>query len=137
MWLINSKFMLTVACVIQDEQGRFLLQRHRHWVEDVWGLPGGIVKSGETMEQAIAREVKEETGLEVGDVRFVRLASGYRLRAEVYFCARLTATSPRIIKVQKSEVLEARFFAPQDLPSNMLPLQKEVIHQVLSEHLLF
>ncbi len=133
LWWVNSKFMLTVACVVQDKQGDILLQRHRHWVQDVWGLPGGIVKSGETLEQAIAREVQEETGLVLEDIRLVHLASGYRLRAEVYFCARLAADSPRQISLQESEVLEARFFSPQDLPINLLPLQRQVITQVITK----
>ena len=133
LWWVNSKFMLTVACVVQDENGDILLQRHRHWVQDVWGLPGGIVKSGETLEQAITREVKEETGLVLDDVRLVHLASGYRLRAEAYFSARLAADSPRQINLQESEVLEARFFSSQNLPINLLTLQLQVITQVITE----
>ena len=133
LWWVNSKFMLTVACVVQDENGDILLQRHRHWVQDVWGLPGGIVKSGETLEQAITREVKEETGLVLDDVRLVHLASGYRLRAEAYFCAHLAAGFSREISLQESEVLEARFFAPSDLPVNLLPLQRRVIERVMAK----
>jgi 8-oxo-dGTP diphosphatase len=35
LWLVNSKFMVSVAGVVQDDQGRVLLQRHRHWVPNV------------------------------------------------------------------------------------------------------
>jgi 8-oxo-dGTP diphosphatase len=54
LWLISSKFMISVSGIIFDCNGDILLQRHRHWVSDVWGLPGGIVKKGEELENAFA-----------------------------------------------------------------------------------
>jgi len=41
LWLVNSKFMVSVSGVIFDHNLNVFLQRHRHWVPDVWGLPGG------------------------------------------------------------------------------------------------
>ena len=60
------------------------------------------------VEAAFAREVCEETGLRVADVQLVRVVSGYRLRLEVFFRARVTGETK--IYLQDSEVLEARFF---------------------------
>jgi 8-oxo-dGTP pyrophosphatase MutT (NUDIX family) len=58
-------YTIGALCLIEHE-GRLLLlrQRHRHG----WTLPGGLVERGETAEQAVCREVLEETGLlvEVG-----------------------------------------------------------------------
>lgn len=126
LWLFNSKFMVSVSGVVLDQNGCVLLQRHRHWVPDVWGLPGGIVQSGETLEAAFAREVLEETGLVIKGIELVRLQSGYRLRLEAYFRARL-ADCGQVMKLQTQEVLEARFFPPDDLPEKMLSLQREVV----------
>ena len=58
--------------VVFDGQGRVLLQRRADF--NVWGLPGGSVEVGETLEAAVKREVKEETGY---DVEVVRLVGAY------------------------------------------------------------
>jgi 8-oxo-dGTP diphosphatase len=131
LWLVNSKFMVCVSGVILDTQGRVLLQRHRHWVANVWGLPGGIVRGGETLEAAFAREAREETGLSLAEVQMVRFASGYNLRLEVFFRARVATSGEPVLRLQTSEVLEARFFPYEELPENILPEQREIITAVM------
>jgi 8-oxo-dGTP diphosphatase len=129
LWLFNSKFMVCVSGVVMNEDGQLLLQRHRHWVQDVWGLPGGIVQSGESLEGAFAREVLEETGFSITDIELIRVVSGYRMRLEAYFCAKLEAGGQEL-KMQEQEVLEARFFSFDNLPKDMLPLQREIVQNM-------
>ena len=61
--------MVAVGAVIEDDAGRILLVRHvpqrgGYW-QGEWICPGGGLQPGETIEQGIAREVKEETSLDI------------------------------------------------------------------------
>ncbi|WP_203672172.1 NUDIX domain-containing protein [Catellatospora methionotrophica] len=51
------------VAVIADEHGRVLLQRRAD--SGNWSLPGGTMEIGETLEQCVVREVREETGLDI------------------------------------------------------------------------
>lgn len=54
------------GAVVRDAEGRLLLIRRGHPpAEGMWSLPGGRIEPGETAAEAAAREVLEETGLEV------------------------------------------------------------------------
>ena len=55
-------FRIGVFALIFDDQGRILLGHRRD--TDWWNLPGGGMELGETVDEAVRREVREETGLE-------------------------------------------------------------------------
>jgi len=134
LWFFNSKFMVSVAGIVYDKEGWVLLQRHRHWVDDVWGLPGGIVENGESLENAFSREVKEETDLVISNVELISLVSGYRLRIEAYFRAELLETDyEQKIKVQEKEIIEAQFYSIDELPTNILKMHKDLIFQEIKK----
>ena len=57
-----------VLAILENEEGKFLVTRrslNKKWAAGGWEMPGGGAKSGETSEEAIQREVKEETNLDV------------------------------------------------------------------------
>lgn len=58
----------TVGALIFDPAGRLLLLRSAKW-SNRWGIPGGKVRRGESVEDALRREVREETGLEIQKLR--------------------------------------------------------------------
>ncbi|HEY1171910.1 MAG TPA: NUDIX domain-containing protein [Verrucomicrobiae bacterium] len=60
----------TVGALIFNDAGKVLMVRTHKW-SDLWGIPGGKIKWGETSEEALRRELLEETNLTVEDVQFV------------------------------------------------------------------
>ena len=63
---MEKKFpRLTVDAIILRKDSIILIKRKNPPFKDMWALPGGFVEYGETVEEAIIRETKEETGLDV------------------------------------------------------------------------
>jgi nucleoside triphosphatase len=58
-----------VAALIAGPSGRVLIVRTHKW-SGLWGVPGGKVDYGETLETALKREMSEEVGLEIRDPVF-------------------------------------------------------------------
>ena len=57
--------LITVDAVIERDEKILLIKRKNEPFEGVWALPGGFVEYGESTEDAVKREVKEETNLEL------------------------------------------------------------------------
>ena len=60
----------TVGALIFDAKDRVLMIRTQKW-SNLWGIPGGKIKLGEPSVQALHREIKEETNLEIERLKFV------------------------------------------------------------------
>ncbi len=67
---------MTVDAVILCEDGSIVLIKRKYDpYKDSWALPGGFVELGETVDSAVVREAKEETGLEVEIISLVGVYS--------------------------------------------------------------
>ncbi|HUL72954.1 MAG TPA: NUDIX hydrolase [Vicinamibacterales bacterium] len=59
-----SRPIVGVGAVVRDDDGRVVLVKRGHApLAGEWSLPGGTVEVGETLEAAVVREIREETGL--------------------------------------------------------------------------
>ena len=128
LWLTQPKFMVSVCGVVRDDEGRVLLLRHRFWPEGSWGLPGGYAHGAERLEDALARELREETGWRIADQRLLRVNSGFRLRVEVVYTARLAGGD---LRLDEREVLAADLFPPDALPPGLLRTHRDLIREAI------
>ncbi|CKF33786.1 MutT/nudix family protein [Streptococcus pneumoniae] len=80
-----------------------------HWRADTWELPGGQVEEGEALDQAVCREMLEETGLTVKPlgVTGVYYNASMNILAVVFKVAYVSGE----IKIQHEEIQEAKFVA--------------------------
>lgn len=65
--------LVGVGAVIVHEGRVLLVQRGREPLKGRWSIPGGLIEVGEMLHEAVVREVREETGLEVEPVELVEL----------------------------------------------------------------
>jgi len=106
----------TVGALIFDDSGRVLMIRTQKW-SNLWGIPGGKIKFGEPSVQALQREIKEETNLDVGDIEFVMVQDCiqskefYRQAHFVLLNYRCRAHSPLEVRLN-DEAQEYRWATP-------------------------
>jgi mutator protein MutT len=107
---------VTAGAVILNDKGEVLLLKHRFRPGSGWGLPGGFMEKGEQPIDALRRELREEIGLEVDDVK-VFAARSFRnpKQVEVLFRGRATAH----VKSRTMEVERAEWFAIDSLPEGL------------------
>jgi mutator protein MutT len=76
------KTRLIVGVIIENGKGEILLGKKRggRVYPDCWLIPGGGVEEGEAIEDAVRREVKEETGLDVQDITRLNFDEDYTWR---------------------------------------------------------
>ncbi|GAK39232.1 hypothetical protein TCA2_1720 [Paenibacillus sp. TCA20] len=72
------KIIVTGGAIIRDKLGRILMQRRSDYGD--WGLPGGGMEAGESIEETMIREVFEETGLLVKQHELYSVYSGSRMK---------------------------------------------------------
>ena len=65
--------LLGVGAIIFRDDSVLLVRRANPPLAGEWSIPGGLVETGETTKEAILREVREETGLEIEPVRLVEV----------------------------------------------------------------
>jgi len=111
--------------------GEVLLTRKTEWAPGRYSLVAGFLDVGECLEEAVAREVREETGVEVDEIRYIgsqcwpfpsQLMTGY--------VARYTGGE---VTVQEDELEDARWFAVDALPN--LPPKRSIARFLIDNYL--
>ena len=117
----------SVSAVIFDRRGWLLLQQRSDGGQ--WGLPGGSVEIGESVADAVVREVREETGLTVRPLRIVGVYSDPALQIVRYpdgnvwhyvsICFECKAVRGTLTTCDETLALD--YFPPGRLPKTLLP----------------
>jgi len=119
----TDPIIMVGACVlIVNEKTQLLLQHRKD--NNCWGLPGGAMELGESLEEVAVREMEEETGLTPTRLELFRTFSGkefyykYPHGDEVYnvVTAFICKYYEGSIKFDESEATDIRFFDLTDLP---------------------
>lgn len=116
VWLITQKFLVGVVGVVLNDAGQILLLKHTYRGKYQWGLPSGWLKRGEQPMDAMKREIKEETGMDVEVIKPLIVSGDDQWpRVDLIFlCSLINGTFSA-----SEEVSSARFF-PLDGVSSMM-----------------
>ncbi len=123
-----------VIVAISDGQ-RLLLSRYANGPTPRWALIAGYVEIGETLEDTVHREVAEETGLKVKDLRYFKNQPwGFSQSLLLGFFAELDG--PSEIHLRDGELAEARWFLPQEISplDNKASLTNTMIAEFIRTH---
>ena len=119
-------FRIGVFALIFNHE-RHILLGHRRDI-DWWNLPGGGMEVGETVDEAICREVREETGLDVKVGQLVGVYSKPQ-KQEVVLTFLCQVIGGNLQSTE--ETRESRYFSPGALPENTLPKHLQRIEDAL------
>jgi 8-oxo-dGTP diphosphatase len=125
----------STALVFYPDNKILLIKRNTIPFKGYWALPGGRIDPGETVDQTIVREVKEETGLDVTIVRKVGeyVEKGVKDDVDYEYYPTCFVVKPvgGEIKKQESEIQEIKLFNLNELPKPLAFVHEEMIKDYL------
>ncbi len=134
--IIGSRLIILNGSVviIKNEQGHILMQQRKH-PYGKWGLPGGLMELGESTSEVARREVREETGLELGKLELLGVYSGkdYICKASngdefyVVTTAYTTSEYTGALCINDDESLSLDWVDPHRLPDNIAKTHVEIL----------
>ncbi|MET3698905.1 ADP-ribose pyrophosphatase YjhB (NUDIX family) [Bacillus oleivorans] len=140
--LVGSRPLIMAGAnvLLFDEMNRLLLQLRKD--NHCWGLTGGGLEPGETLEQVAIRELYEETGLRVRKLKLFDIFSGhdfyyqYPHGDEVYnvIASYICTDYEGTLKAEASEVLDLQFYDLNDLPTQISPPDLPIIRAFISQY---
>lgn len=111
----DGYYPIVVMIVIQNSEGKFLMQKRVEEKGGDYGVTGGHPKSGETPYEGIITEVKEELGIDISNNEIIEFDSGCDLKD----CYKMYYTKLDLdlskLNIQKEELSEVKWFSLEEL----------------------
>lgn len=123
----QKKFTVSVAAIIVNDSQEVLLLNHVFRAGLSWGIPGGFIKAGEQPETAVRREIREETGLELENIKLIRLRT-HNQHIEILFSASPVGAA----RARSFEISDLRWFKADEMPEKMNQVQKQIVWEALN-----
>ncbi len=129
-----------VAAIILNQENQVLLQKRAD--VGLWGIPSGHVEIGETVSEAVIREVKEEANLDIRIEKLVGVYSepdsqvfDYPNGKKVHFITTcfLAEITGGDLKCNSDESLEINFFDQDNLPEDLLTMHPRWLKDALAK----
>lgn len=115
----SKKLRVRVAALILNEKKEILFVRQMKNKKDYWLLPGGGVEFGESVTEALARELMEELGIEIEEPKFILLnenidPKGKKHLIQLVFSVKIKGSEPKL-SLKEKVVLEYKYFSVAEL----------------------
>jgi len=123
---VQTTFTVSAAAVVVNPEGKVLVLHHVLRPVTGWGLPGGFLDAGEHAHQAIVRELKEETGIDITDVRLLHMKTLGR-HVEILFAAK--ANEPG--EIRSPEIDHLGWYALDEIRERLPVDQRRTVERVL------
>jgi 8-oxo-dGTP diphosphatase len=126
----NTRFTVTTAGVIFNDQGQVLLLKHRFRPGSGWGLPGGFLNADEQPLDALQRELREEIALEIDRIEIL-WARSFKQPQQIEILFSANALNQPVLK--SIEVESALWFSCHNLPSGLPQNQKSLVERAVEK----
>ena len=132
LFLMTRPLTVGVRCVLVNNESKVLLVRHTY--VDGWHLPGGGVDAGESVQESVLREVKEETGFTLDDTpSLVAVFHNKEITHRDHVVLFLSEISAKTSMQSTSfEIESSRFFSVEALPKDLDPFSKVLLRSALN-----
>ena len=132
--LINKRIIPGACAIIRNSKGEILLGKREEnsiTYPDFWGLPGGIIEYGETIEKTIRRELKEELGVESRFLKQGKVSMNLPSKARgIQYLSLVTYCSITGKPKPGDETSEVKWFKPKEIKNMQLAYDhKKILKQ--------